>query len=155
MSLFWQKGLGIVIIKSEYMELTEQQFEEMVAAAWEKIPGRFKEEIENLSVVVDSRPSLEQLSRFKVKGILLGLFEGAPKIAWGQATMGVQPSKITLFRESILLYAKDEKALQNKIQEVLMHEIAHYFGYHEEALFVMDRKLRDRLGNQIEQDPML
>jgi|WetSurMetagenome_2_1015567.scaffolds.fasta_scaffold325174_2 predicted Zn-dependent protease with MMP-like domain len=135
------------------MMVNEQQFDQMVAEAWEKIPGRFKKEIENLSVVVESRPNQMQLSRVKVNGILLGLFEGVPKTAWGQATMGVRPSKITLFRETILLYAKDEKALKNKIQEVLMHEIGHYFGYNEDALFVMDRKLRQKLSKEAENGP--
>ena len=130
------------------MELNNQQFEEMVASAWEKIPRRFRGEMENLSIVVDSKATPEQLSRYKVQGILLGLFEGVPKTAWGQATMGVQPSKITIFRDSIMLYVKNEKELRDKIQEVLMHEVGHYFGYHEEALFVMDRKLRDKLKRE-------
>lgn len=131
-----------------YMQLDNQQFDEIVASAWEKIPRRFKEEMENLSIVIEPKPNLEQMARLRVKGFLLGLFEGVPKTGWGQATLGVQPGKITVFRESILLCVTNEMELRNKIQEVLMHEIGHYFGYNEEALFIMDRKLRDRLRNQ-------
>jgi predicted Zn-dependent protease with MMP-like domain len=125
------------------MNLTDDQFDEMVAAAWEKIPERFKDEIENVSIVIEAIPGPAQLSRHGGKGVLLGLFEGTPKVALGQAEMGVQPSKITIFRDNILLFAKDENELQNRITEVLMHEIGHYFGYNEASLFVMDKKLRD------------
>lgn len=129
------------------MKFDNQQFEALVSSAWEKIPKHFKEEIENLNIVVEPNPTLEQLARLQVKGILLGLFEGTPKTGWGQAIMGVQPCKITIFRDSILLCVKNEEELHGKIKEVLMHEIGHYFGYNEEALFIMDQKLREQISN--------
>jgi predicted Zn-dependent protease with MMP-like domain len=127
------------------MIINEQQFDDLVADAWKKIPGRFKNEIENVSIVIESVPGPQQLSRINTNCVLLGLFEGVPKVASGQAVLGVQPSKITLFRDNIIQDAKDEKDLKNKITEVLMHEIGHYFGYNEAALYVMDKKLRNRM----------
>ena len=128
------------------MILPDHEFEEIVNMAWEKIPVRFKCEMENLSVFVEARPTSEQLGRVKTKGFLLGLFEGVPKTVWGQVA-AVQPSKITLFRNPILAYSRDLKDLKDTVQVVLMHEVAHYFGFNEQELFVMDRKLRKKLDD--------
>jgi predicted Zn-dependent protease with MMP-like domain len=127
------------------MVFPDEEFEETVNAAWDKIPARFKNEMENLSVLVEARPTFEQLGRVKTKGLLLGLFEGVPKTAWGQVG-AVQPCKISIFREPILSCCNDKKDLEDTVQVVLMHEVAHYFGFNEDDLFVMDKKLRKKLS---------
>ena len=127
------------------MELNDQQFEQLVSEAWEAIPSQFKDEMKNLSVFVEMRPTMAQLRRLKVKGVLLGLFEGVPITRWGQSSMGMQPGKITIFQEPIVKYSRDIKQLRITIQVVLMHEVAHYFGFNEDDMFVMDRKLRKKL----------
>ena len=37
------------------------------------------------------------------------------------------------------------KDLKVTIHVVLMHEIAHYFGYNDDDMFIMDKKMRARL----------
>ena len=134
------------------MVLDDRQFDEMVKRAWDEIPERFKKEMENLAVVIEIRPTQDQLAKLKVKGFLLGLFEGVPKTGWGQATMGLQPAKITIFREPILKLSRHFKQLKETIQVVLMHEVAHYFGHSEDDMFIMDQKLRKRLSNSTFKD---
>jgi predicted Zn-dependent protease with MMP-like domain len=129
------------------MVLDDGQFDAMVNIAWDEIPERFKKEMENLAVVIEIRPTQYQLSRLKVNGYLLGLFEGVPKTGWGQAVMGIQPGKITIFREPILKLSNRIRQLKETIQVVLMHEVAHYFGHSEDDMFIMDQKLRRRLSN--------
>ena len=129
------------------MNLTDQEFENMVDEAWNKIPEHFKTEMENVDIRIEMRPTPDQLQRVKAPGTLLGLFEGFAKGAWGQATMGTQPSKISLFQEPLLHSAQTLEALQNLIQEVLMHEVGHYFGYNDDDMFILDQKLRTRLHN--------
>jgi predicted Zn-dependent protease with MMP-like domain len=128
------------------MILSDNEFEEIVNNAWEKIPARFKGEMENLSVVVEACPTPGQLGRVKIQGMLLGLFEGVPKTAWGQIG-AVQPCKITIFSEPILSCCRSLKDLTDTVQVVLMHEVAHYFGFNEDELFVMDNKLRKKLSD--------
>ena len=122
----------------------ETEFEALVRQAFEEIPARFKDEMENLSIVIEASPNAVQLKYLKKRGFLLGLFEGVPKTAWGQATMGIQPGKITIFRDTITAGCRTPAELKKKIKEVLMHEMAHYFGYNEEQVFVLDRKLRNK-----------
>jgi len=127
------------------MILDEKEFETMVWAAYEEIPPRFKDEMENVDILIEATPNPAQMKYVESHGFLLGLFEGVPKTAWGQATMGVQPSRITLFRDTILSMCGTREQLQNKIKEVLMHEIGHYFGYKEDEIRELDRKFRKKL----------
>lgn len=126
------------------MEITDEQFERYVEEAWKKIPDHFKFEMKNVSIRIENNPTSGQLRRAKAY-TLLGLFEGHSKTEWGQATFGDQPSKISIFQEPVARSARNEEELKNLIQEVLMHEVAHYFGYNDEDMCVLDEKLRKKL----------
>ena len=58
---------------------------------------------------------------------------------------GNQPSKITIFQDTIARNARTEPELKEMVQEVLMHEIAHYFGYNDDEMCILDEKLRKKL----------
>lgn len=130
------------------MEIADEKFDEIVDDVWSQIPKNFQNKIENVSIVVESEPSRVNLREVGATGLLLGLFEGVPKTQWGSVHFGIQPSKITLFRENIKRVSKDMKDLRITIHVVLMHEVAHYFGYNEEHLYVMDKKLRRKLEGE-------
>ena len=128
------------------MEIENEKFELLLEQAWQKIPSKFRDKMDNVSIVIEPRPTPEQLKNVVDHGTLLGLFDGMPITAWGQASMGVQPSKISIFQETILNNAHNEIELQNLLQEVLMHEVGHYFGYNDDAMMIMDSKLRKKLS---------
>lgn len=128
------------------LNITDQEFEEIVENAWRKIPDHFRFEMDNVAIRIEKEPTREQLQMVRA-GTLLGIFEGLPKTAWGQATMGTPPSKITLFQQPILQTALNINKLPELILEVLMHEVAHYFGYNDDDMFILDQKLRKRLSN--------
>lgn len=132
------------------MEIDIQKFDELVDDVWQNIPQEFRDQIDNAAIVIEPEPTQEQLRRMKIKGILLGLFEGVPKTVWGQHGSGIVPSKITIFRNPILYVSKSLKDLKITIHVVLMHEIAHYFGYNDNDMFIMDKKMRARLSKEIE-----
>lgn len=121
------------------------KFEELVEKAWANVPGKFKKEMENVVVTIEERQSESQMRGGQV---LLGLFEGVPKTAVYSPTMGIQPCNITLFEKNILEAVGSLEELEPLIVEVLMHEIAHYFGYSEKEMRVLDPKLRKRLRGE-------
>ncbi len=127
------------------MNISDEQFDKLLDEVWDQIPQDFKAQIDNTIVVIESEPTKEQLNRMKIKGLLLGLFQGVPKTAWGRNASGIIPNKITIFRKNILFVSKDMKDLKVTIHVVLMHEIAHYFGYNDDDMFIMDKKMRARL----------
>lgn len=140
---------------NKIMKVSDEKFDEIVDNVWKKIPRHFKEEIENVGIIVLSEPNrdhLEEMENEEGRGLLLGLFEGVPKTEWGTTHFGVQPSKITLFREPIKKVSKSVKDLKITIHVVLMHEVAHYFGYNDDHLCVMDRKLEKKLLNEYDND---
>lgn len=127
------------------LEITDEQFENLLTEAWKNIPSHFKFEMKNVSIRIEMTPTPGQLARAHAHGTLLGLFDGVAKPQWGQATMGDQPSKISIFQDPIVKNARSIDELKNIIQEVLMHEVAHYFGYNDEDMCILDEKLRKKL----------
>ncbi len=125
------------------MELDSQEFELMVRRAFEKkVPAEFREQLENVDILVEEWPPEPYRGSRRT---LLGLFQGVPKTAPYNMFSGVQPSKITLFEKTILASVADLQELENLILQVLLHEIAHYFGYNEEQMVYMDARLRRKL----------
>lgn len=128
------------------MILDSQEFELMVRRIFEKkVPQEFKDQLENVDIVVEEWPPAAYRGSRRT---LLGLFEGVPKTVPYNMFRGVQPSKITLFEKTILDSVGNLQELEKLILEVLLHEIAHYFGYDEQQMVYLDAKLRKKLGRK-------
>ncbi|MCX8118754.1 MAG: metallopeptidase family protein, partial [Desulfobacterota bacterium] len=65
---------------------------------------------------------------------LLGLYQGIPITQRGVAYGNVLPDKITLFQRPIESVCKTKKEVEEKVAEVILHEVGHYFGLDEERL---------------------
>lgn len=114
------------------------KFEELAERAFENLPDVFKERIDNVQIVVEDYPSDDQMKRLKISSRyeLLGLYEGIPlenRGTWYGSTPTV-PDRISLFQKNIEAACRTEKEIERKIQEVLIHEIGHYFGMSEKAI---------------------
>jgi predicted Zn-dependent protease with MMP-like domain len=115
-----------------------EEFEHLAEDAYESLPTAFKTRIENVRIVIEDLPGDEQLRR--VGGVsrhsLLGLYQGIPlnHRNTGYGAYPVVPDTITLFKQNIEAIAPNEALVRAKIKEVLMHEIAHYFGMTEEEI---------------------
>ena len=122
------------------MVVEDELFQSLVDEAWESIPEKFRNEVENVVIAVEDWPTKSQLRRLNIKGTLLGLFDGVPKTGWGQAVVGVQPSKITIFKNPILQRCRTIDQLRKMIRDVMLHEVGHYFGYDEKGIRELERK---------------
>lgn len=114
------------------------RFEELVVMAAESLPDFLKESLHNIDIVVEDWPSQEILDDLSIKRRqdLYGLYQGVPLTHRGRGYNMVLPDKITVFQKPIeMRYHSDEKMVQ-KIQNVVKHEIAHYFG-------ISDARLRE------------
>ena len=125
------------------MYISSSDFDEMVDRAYKKIPLYFRERMENVVIRIEELPPKHLTTKTTT---LLGLFEGIPSTKVSVSSQGVMPSKITLYEKTILESAISLSDLEKLILEVLMHEIAHYFGYNDEEMLHMDAKLRKKLG---------
>ena len=110
-------------------------FEQLVREALASIPPEFHEQMENVLVRVQFEPGEEVIDRVGLKEgyTLLGLYEGIPLTAYGQARMP-HPEIITIYERSIVEYCHgDADRIRRQVRHTVLHEVAHHFGIdHEE-----------------------
>lgn len=123
-----------------------EDFETLVNKAVEGLPEDIKKKMDNVAITVDYRPTAEQLRKIGVRknDLLLGLYEGIPQTSWGRGFGGNLPDKITIFKESIETFATTPQEIETMVKDVVIHEIAHHFGFDEKgAQRVARRKKND------------
>ncbi len=119
------------------MTLDREKFEELVNKAYEKIPERFKRRMENVEIIVEDSPTPEDLEQLRIRGenLLLGFYRGTPlpkRSVWQIARL---PDKIVLFQRNIERMCRGEKEIEERVYEVLLHEIGHYFGLSDKEIY--------------------
>ena len=118
------------------MKLTRREFEELVLLAVKRLPKFFKKKMKNVDVVVEERASRDLLSEMGIRSPseLLGLYQGIPLDRRGFYYGNVLPDKITLFQIPIELMCQTKEEVEEKVKEVVIHEVGHYFGLSDKRL---------------------
>lgn len=119
------------------------QFDECIEKALLSIPKEIRKRIENVAFLVEDevREPLQQEHGIRIRRILLGLYEGIPFTRRGNNYSMVLPDRITLFKNTIEEAANHENLkVQQLIREVVLHEVAHYFGFNEPEVRAMEYK---------------
>jgi len=118
------------------MKLARKEFEELVVLALRKLPKFFKKKMKNVDVVVEDRASRDLLSEIGLQSPLelLGLYQGIPLDRRGFYYGNVLPDKITLFQIPIESICQTREEIEEKVKEVVIHEVGHYFGLDDEKL---------------------
>jgi predicted Zn-dependent protease with MMP-like domain len=123
------------------MKLTRKEFEELVVLALKKLPKFFKKKMKNVDVVVEDRASRDLLSEVDLRSPfeLLGLYQGIPLDRRGFYYGNVLPDKITLFQAPIESMCQTKEEIEEKVREVVIHEVGHYFGLNDEKLRELEK----------------
>lgn len=118
------------------ISVSEEHFSDIMEEALHTIPAPFKDKIENLVFMVEPYPSESDLGRVGLTDMysLLGIYSGVPYTNRNTYYMNTTPDRIILFQKNIERYCNTEAELREKIKEVLIHEIAHYFGMDEDQV---------------------
>ena len=126
--------------------MDREEFEDLVARAIDSLPQEFQRKLENVDVVVEERPTVDQLRRTKTKSPwqLLGLYQGVPQTRRGRGYGLVLPDKISIFQRAIEAQCRSGYEIEAKVGEVVRHEIAHHFGLDDETLREIERGRRNR-----------
>ena len=116
----------------------------MVAAAYARIPARFRKRLKNIAVVVESEPSVEQLARGRVArgSTLLGLYEGRPLTTRSVFESFAMPDRITIFQGPHERMAQSPEHLAKLVEDTVWHEVAHYFGMNERQVRAAEHRRR-------------
>ena len=128
------------------MKLNRKEFEESVVSALEGLPTFFKKKMENIDVVVEDKAPQDLLSEMELRSPfdLLGLYQGIPLDRRGFFYGNVLPDKITLFQMPIESICRTGEEVKEKIREVVIHEVGHYFGLSDERLRELEHEERKR-----------
>ena len=115
--------------------MTRAEFERLVRDALEEVPKEISARLDNVDVVVEDRPTRNQLvgTRIEEDQYLLGLYEGIPLTDRYDYTM-VLPDKITLFQRNIEAICSSEEEIIREVRDTVVHEVAHHFGIDDERL---------------------
>ena len=117
--------------------MDREKFEELVEKAYERVPEKFKRKMENIEITVEDFPTPGDLEQLRIRGgeLLLGLYRGTPlpkRSIWQAVRL---PDKIVLFQRDIERMCRSEKEVEEKVYEVLLHEIGHYFGLSDKEIY--------------------
>lgn len=113
------------------LEMTREDFEQLVAEALDRVPPELTRLMDNVAVFVEDEPPPEDPE-------LLGLYEGTPLTERGEWYAGVLPDRISLFMGPTLRMCDREEGGRDLVVEeveiTVVHEIAHHFGIDDERL---------------------
>ncbi|MBI4418588.1 MAG: metallopeptidase family protein [Ignavibacteriales bacterium] len=119
------------------MQMSRREFEDCAQEAFDALPRVFQEKIENVQIVFEDFPSPSLASQLRSdRRSLLGLYSGIPlphRNTWYGASPTV-PDTIYLFQKNIEAQCSSKEELRERITEVLLHELGHYFGMNEEEV---------------------
>ena len=107
--------------------MNRADFEAVVDAALEGLPGWVIDQIDNLHIVVEELPSGEETE-------LLGLYEGVSLPERSADYWGALPDRIVVYRQPHLALGLDELELRAEIRRTVLHEIAHHLGIDDDRL---------------------
>jgi predicted Zn-dependent protease with MMP-like domain len=111
--------------------MSKRAFEQVVDEALEDLPDWVLDTVDNLHVVVESRPTRDQDP--EGEGIL-GIYEGVALADRGIDYFGVMPDRITVFMEPHLSLGLNRDELREEIRRTVLHELAHHLGIDDRRL---------------------
>ncbi len=121
---------GSVTHNGRVLEMTREEFEELVGEALDRIPPELTRLMDNVAVFVEDEPPAEDPD-------LLGLYEGTPLTERGEWYAGVLPDRITIYRGPTLRMCDTREDVVTETEVTVVHEIAHHFGIDDERLHAL------------------
>ncbi|MBK8469612.1 MAG: metallopeptidase family protein [Actinomycetales bacterium] len=107
--------------------LTPEQFDAAVEEALELIPEQFQQALNNIAILVEPEPPLDE-------GEVLGLYDGVPLTEWAADDATGLPGRIYVFQGPLERMCDSRDDLLEEIAVTVVHEVAHHFGIGDERL---------------------
>lgn len=121
--------------------------ETLIALAEEglaSIPAALAEHVRGVGIVVEDLPDEEVAEDLGCESVweLTGLYHGVPLTQRSVGDVPQQPDMVFLFRQPILLeWIETGEDLRKLVRSVLIHEIAHHFGFSDEEIEALEREV--------------
>lgn len=114
--------------------MTDEEFIHVVKNTLKTIPETFKENLDNVEIVIQDWPNETDLEDEPNASplSLFGLYRGVPKTE--RYSYFALPDKITIFKQPILHATTNKVDAVKLIEDTVLHEIGHHFGLSDEDL---------------------
>jgi acetylglutamate kinase len=116
---------------------------EMAEQAFGAIPAELRELVRGAAILVEDVADEETAAEmgFESPWALTGLYRGVPMTQRSVLDAPMEPDTITLYREPILLeWVETGEDLFRLVRNVLIHEIAHHFGFSDADIERLERE---------------
>jgi predicted Zn-dependent protease with MMP-like domain len=108
------------------------------------IPPELASNMENVGITVEEQADDETLAEMGIESTweLTGLYRGTPLTERSVFDPARQPDLIFLYREAILLeWIESGEDLYRLVRNVVVHEIAHHFGFSDEKIAAIEEEV--------------
>ena len=115
--------------------VTREEFEDQVDLALDSLPDEIADLMDNIEVVVESRPSRRDLQRMRLpRGeTLLGRYVGISLDRRGQHYENALPDRVIIYQKTIEEAYPPDQVLEG-IRTTVLHEVGHHFGLSDDRL---------------------
>ncbi len=117
------------------------EIEALAAAAFRRLPQRFRQLCGNLVIRVEDFPADDVVEEMGLESEfdILGLFQGVGLPFQSESALVQMPNLIWLYRRPILDYwAEHDETLGKIVTHVLLHEIGHHFGLSDDDIAAIE-----------------
>ncbi len=117
--------------------LDRVHFRRLVREAIATLPPQFLRRVENVTIVVERRPSARDRKSAGIgpRSTLLGLYHGIPLTQRGHESYNlVLPDRISIYQEPIEAICANDDEVREQVRVTVLHELAHYFGIDDNRL---------------------
>lgn len=109
------------------VEMSFEEFEEVVGEAFDAVPDELIDLIDNCVLIIEDQAPENEPD-------LLGLYDGIPLTERDSSYAMVVPDRIFIYREPTLAMCSSREEVVDEVRITVVHEIAHHFGIDDDRL---------------------
>ena len=118
------------------MELSDEEFGDVVQDALASIPEGFKHYLEEIAVDIEDEPDEVTCRELKLRSsrLLLGLYRGTPITRRHVEDPYRYPERIIIYQRNLERMCRSREQMVAEIRKTVLHEVGHHFGLNERQL---------------------
>jgi predicted Zn-dependent protease with MMP-like domain len=123
---------------------TADDIADLAERAFAAIPARLAQHVRGVGISVEEMPDEETLDDLGIESPwdLTGLYQGTPLTERSVGDIARPPDLIFLYRQPILMeWIEEGEDLYRLVRSVLVHEIAHHFGFSDAEIEALEREM--------------